>query len=163
MIYELFPAASIPRLFVSIFALEYELCGCAHIIQTRPMHRHFDNLDRRQISRLDRRVRRQRNLRETERAGIRTLGWAGDLEDGDHREGEVLWSRVGSVGPEAHVDVEEGRGVPLEPAGLDGDGAAVDGPGCAVAGGAHAAAWGRLVGEMGRERGLGMTREEKRD
>ena len=68
-------------------------------------------------------IRGQRHLRQTEGAGVRLAGGAGDLEDGLHGQRHVGWE-----GAVAQVDVEEGGGVALEPAGLDGDGAARDGP-----------------------------------
>lgn len=91
----------------------------------------------------------QRDLRETDRAWVRVLGWTDDLEDGYHGEGHVGWSVIGTVRAKAHVHVEEGGSVTLEPSGLEGDGAAVYGPVGAICCGAHAAAW-----EMGISWGL---------
>ena len=104
------------------------------------MHRNLHNLNCRQITRLNRMIRRQRDLGQANRAWVRSLTRPCDLENGDEGEGEVVWTVVGTVDAEAHVDVHEGCGVPLEPAGLQGDGATADGPGCAVAGGGHTAA-----------------------
>ncbi len=64
-----------------------------------------------------------------------------DLEGRHHVEGHVEWDLA-----EADVDVEEGGGVALEPARLDGEGAALDGPFGAVRGHGHAAAWKRRRG-----------------
>ena len=83
----------------------------------------------------------QRDLREADRAWVRVLGWTDDLEDGYHGEGHVGWSVIGTVRAKAHVHVEEGGSVTLEPSGLEGDGAAVYGPVGTICCGAHAAAW----------------------
>lgn len=74
------------------------------------------------------------------------------MHDGGHGERHVRGTVVGTIGAESEIKVEEGGGVALEPAGLDGDGAAVDGPESAVGGGAHAAAWGVLGCEFDRGR-----------
>jgi hypothetical protein len=50
-------------------------------------------------------------------------------------------SAVGAVGAEAQVDLQRGRRVADEPAGLERDGAAGRGPICAVCGEGDAAAW----------------------
>lgn len=101
------------------------------------MHRGLNYLNRRIRAQDGRIIRRQRHLRQTNRARVGLLGGPGDLEDGDHGQGEVL--RHGAF---AQVDVHVGGGVALEPAGLQGDGAAGDGPERAVGREGHAAAWG---------------------
>ena len=83
------------------------------------MHSRLHNLNGRIPPHNRRIIRRQRHLRQTKRARIRLLCGARDLEDGHHGEGHVGWE-----GAVAEVDVEEGGGVALEPAGLEGDGAA---------------------------------------
>ena len=83
----------------------------------------------------------QRDLREADRAWVRVLGWTDDLEDGYHGEGHVGWSVIGTVGAKAHVHVEEGGSVALEPSRLEGDSSAIYGPVRAVCCGAHTAAW----------------------
>lgn len=118
------------------------------------MNRNLDNLDRRIVPHIHRRIRWQRHLWQTECPWVRILRWANDLEYGDHGEGHVGWSLVGSVGAESEVDVEERCGMALEPSGLDGDGSAGGGPHCAVGGCAHASAWGVLV-DVYRRRGEG--------
>lgn len=106
------------------------------------------DLDGRVVAYLHGGVCWERDLWQTEGAGVGPLAGTGDLKDGHHGEGHVGGAAVGAVGAEAKVDVEEGGGVALEPAGLDGDGAAGYGPEGAVARGAHAAAWeGGLAGE----------------
>ena len=99
------------------------------------MHRALDHLNR-SIPPFHRRIiRRQRHLRQTKRARVRQARGAGNLEDGHHGQGHV--GRERSV---AQVDVEEGGGVALEPARLNGDGSAGEGPECAVGREGHAAA-----------------------
>lgn len=80
-----------------------------------------------------------------------------DLEGGHHVEGHVERHLA-----EAHIDVEEGGGVTLEPAGLDGEGAASDGPFGAVVGHGHTAAWGGGRGLAGADSGWRRRRRRKR-
>ena len=106
------------------------------------MYRRLDHLNGSVIAHVDSLVGGEGNLRETEGAGVRVFGGADDLEDGHHGEGHVWRTVVGAAGAEAHVHVEEGGGMALEPAGLEGDGAAADGPEGAVCCCGHSAAWG---------------------
>lgn len=110
------------------------------------MHRRLHNLNRSIIPHIHRRIRREGNLRQTKRSRIRSLAWPSDLEHWHHGERHV-WGTAErgiifrTIVAESEVDVEEGGGVALEPAGLDGDGAAGYRPVGAVAGGGHTAAW----------------------
>lgn len=99
------------------------------------MNSRLDDLDRCLVARLDRRICRQGHLWQTECARVRVPAGTQHLESRQHVEGHVK-----GLLAEAHVDVEEGGGVPVEPAGLNGDGAASDWPFGAVLGGGHAAA-----------------------
>lgn len=100
--------------------------------QRRAVHGKLNNLDGGVVAGRDGGVGRQRDLGQAHRARVGVLGWAEDLEGRDHGEAHVPGAIVGTVGAEAHVDVEEGCGVALEPARLEGDGAACRGPVCAV-------------------------------
>lgn len=96
------------------------------------MHSKLNNLNSSIIARLNSRVGGQRDLRKADGARVRVLAGPEDLEGRHHGEAHVPGPIVGPVGAEAHVDVEEGRGVALEPARLEGEGAACRGPVCAV-------------------------------
>jgi hypothetical protein len=119
-------------------------------IQRRAMKRRLHDLNRRIIPDIDRRVRREGHLWEAESARVRVLVGPDDLEYAGHGEGHVGGTAAGTVGAEAEIDVEEGGGMALEPAGLYGDGAAFEGPQGAVGGCGHAAAWEgeELVGDL---------------
>lgn len=106
------------------------------IVQRSPVHRRLNNLDRRIIARLNCRIYRQRHLWQTERSRVRIPARPHDLECRNHRVGHV-----DGDGAVAEIDIEEGSGVALKPAGLDGDGAAANGPERAILRGRHAAAW----------------------
>ena len=108
------------------------------------MDRRLDDLDRRVVADLDRRINGEGDLRETECSWIRVLGRADELDAVEHRIRHVGWD-----GAEPEIDVDVGGGVALEPAGLEGDGAAFDGPFRAVGRGREAAAW-------KRERSMGV-------
>ena len=84
----------------------------------------LDNLDSGKITRFDVGTGRERDLRQADRARVRVLGGAKQLEGRDHGVGHVHRSSVRSVGAEAQVDVEECRLMALEPAGLECDSAA---------------------------------------
>lgn len=107
------------------------------------MHGQLHDLDGGVIARLDGHVGGQGHLREADRARVGVLGGPQDLEGRDHGEAHVPGPAVGPVGAEAHVDIQESRGVALEPARLEGDGAACRGPVGAVCCCWVAAAWGR--------------------
>jgi hypothetical protein len=115
------------------------------------VHRRLNNLDRRLVAHVHRRVRRQRHLRQAERARVRIPRRPDDLEGGHHVEGHVEGGLA-----EAQVDVDEGACVALEPAGLDCYGAAFQGPFGAVLRGGHAAACSEVgsVRRMGRSGGF---------
>lgn len=104
------------------------------------MNRRLHDLNRRIISYINRRICGQWHLRQTEGSRVRIFARADDLHDGGHGERHVLGTIVGAIGAESEIKVEEGGGVTLKPAGLNGDGAAVDGPESAVGGSRHAAA-----------------------
>ena len=95
----------------------------------------LNDLNGRQITHIHRQTGRQRNLGQTECARIRVRGGTDDLEGREHWVAHVL-----RYGAETEIEVEEGCGVALEPAWLNGDGAALDRPFCAVGGGWHSAA-----------------------
>ena len=99
------------------------------------MHRRLDDLNGCLVAGLNGGVGREGHLRQTDGAWVGVPGGADDLEGRHHVEGHVERDLA-----EAHVDVEEGGGVALEPAGLDGDGAAADGPFGSIGGGGHTAA-----------------------
>lgn len=92
------------------------------------MHGNLNDLDGGVVARLDGGVAGQRHLGQADGARVGVLGWAQDLEGADHGVAHVLGPAAGAVGAEAQVHVDEGRGVALEPAGLEGDGAAGRGP-----------------------------------
>lgn len=92
------------------------------------VHGELDHLDGGVVAGLDGRVARQRHLGQADGARVGVLAGAENLEGRHHGEAHVLGTAAGAVGAEAHVDVEEGRGVALEPAWLEGDGAACCGP-----------------------------------
>lgn len=98
------------------------------------MFRRLNDLNSRQITHVHRQTSRQRNLRKTECARVRVRGGSDNLEGRDHWVAHVWWH-----GTETEVEVEEGCGVTLEPAWLNGDGAALGRPFCAVGGGWHSA------------------------
>lgn len=96
------------------------------------MHGKLNNLDGGVVAGRDGGVGRQGHLWQAHRARVGVLAGPQDLEGRDHGEAHVPGAIVGTVGAEAHVNVEEGGGVALEPARLEGDGAACCGPVCAV-------------------------------
>lgn len=104
------------------------------------MSRRLNDLNSRQITHINRQTGRQGNLGQTECARVRVRGGTDDLEGREHWAAHVLW-----YGAETEIEVEEGCGVALEPAWLNGDGAALDRPFCAVGGGWHSAALRMLV------------------
>lgn len=106
--------------------------GKTHGEQRRAMHSKLNNLNGSIITRLNGRVGRERDLRQADGSRVGVLAGPQDLEGRNHGEAHVPGPVVGAVGAEAHVDVEEGRGVALEPARLEGEGAARRGPVCAV-------------------------------
>jgi hypothetical protein len=114
-------------------------------IKRTSMNSRLDDLNRRIITHIHRRIHRQRHLRQAERAWIRILAWPDNLEDWNHGERHVGWSTVWAVGAESQVHVEEGCGVALEPTGLEGDCSAAYGPFCSVCGCWHAATWERVL------------------
>ncbi|KAL2289250.1 hypothetical protein FJTKL_02267 [Diaporthe vaccinii] len=89
-----------------------------HRKQRRAVHGQLNDLDGGVVAGLD--------------GGVGGEGHLGQADGRDHGEAHVPGAVVGAVGAEAHVDVEEGRGVALEPARLEGEGAARRGPVCAV-------------------------------
>lgn len=99
-----------------------------HRKQRRAVHGELDDLDGGVVPRLHGGVGRQGDLGQADRPRVGVLGRPQDLEGRDHGEAHVPGPVVGPVGAEAHVDVEEGRGVALEPARLEGEGAARRGP-----------------------------------
>lgn len=106
--------------------------GETHGEQRRAVHGELDDLDGGVIARLDGRVGGERDLGQADGARVGVLAGAQDLEGRHHGEAHVPGAVVWPVGAEAHVDVEEGRGVALEPAWLEGECAARRGPVCAV-------------------------------
>lgn len=118
------------------------------------MHRRLHNLDSSIHSRGYAQVRWQPHLRQTHpQPRVRLVGWPDDLEHGLH-DVRVVWRD----GAQPDVDVDEGRLVPAEPAGLEGDGAACRGPFRAVGGYGEAAACGEGLSVWnggGRGRGAG--------
>lgn len=93
------------------------------------MNRHLDDLNGDIVADIESLVHRQRDLRQAESARIRVPRWSGDLKGWDHGVGGVEdlgW--VEFVPKDSHIDVEEGGGMALEPAGLYGDCTAFDGP-----------------------------------
>jgi len=68
----------------------------------------LDDLDGGFVARLNGRVGRQRNLWQTDGAGIRVLMRPKNLERRDHWEGHVLRTAMRAVGAKAHVDIDEG-------------------------------------------------------
>lgn len=99
------------------------------------MLRRQNHLNRRIISNIHRMSRRQRHLRQTDRPRVRQVTGSLKGKRLDHGVAHVSWD-----GAEAHVHVDEARGMAGKPAWLEGDGAAADGPFCAVGRGGHAAA-----------------------
>ena len=87
------------------------------------------------VADVERRVCRQRHLREAEGAWVGVRSWPDDLEGRHHDMGHV--DRNGTI---AHIDINEGTGMARKPARLDGDGAAFNRPESAVGAGRHAAA-----------------------
>ena len=117
-------------------------------IKRSSMNSRLYDLNRRIITDFHRRIRRQWHLRQAERAWIRILAWSNNLEDWNHGERHVGWSAVWAVCAESQVHVEEGCGVALEPAGLEGDCSAAYGPFCSICGRWHAAAWERALADV---------------
>lgn len=100
------------------------------------MQRNLNHLNRRIVPRLDGKVCRQRQVRQTESSWVRIPARADNLEDGCDGEGEVL-----RVVAQVHVDVEEGRWVAGVPAGDDAEGAAANGPFGAVLADGETSTW----------------------
>lgn len=92
------------------------------------MHGELNDLDGGVVPRLDGGVCGERHLGQADGARVGVLAGPEDLEGRDHGEAHVPGAIVRAVGAEAHVDVEEGGGVALEPARLEGEGAARRGP-----------------------------------
>lgn len=108
-----------------------------YIVQRGAVFRRLHHLDRREITNFGTDVGRQRDLGQTEGTGVGVVGRTRNLEwwhDGvAHVEGNLA---------ESHIDIDQGRQVALEPAGLDSDSATGDGPLGAVASARHTTAWG---------------------
>lgn len=91
--------------------------GWTNVVQRRTVEGSFNDLYGRIVADLDARVGRvggQRDMRETDRAGVLDLCRTDDLEYRNHGV-----RHVGRDGAEAHVDVEEGRRVADVPARLE--------------------------------------------
>lgn len=104
----------------------------------------LDNLDGGLVAGLDVCADGQRNLSETDGAGVGIVGRAEDLEGMDHGVAHVGRAAVNvgaGIGAKAKIDLKERGEVAAEPAGLEGDGAAANGPVGAVLGDSRAAAW----------------------
>lgn len=99
------------------------------------MSRRLNDLNSRQITHIHCQTGWQRNLGQTECAWVRVRGGSDDLEGREHRVAHI-WG----YGAETEIEVEEGCGMALEPAWLNGNGAALDRPFRAVGGGWHSAA-----------------------
>lgn len=99
------------------------------------MSRRLNDLNGRQITHVHRQTGRQWNLGQAECARVRVRGWSDDLEGREHRIAHI-WG----YGAETEIEVEEGCGMALEPAWLNGDGATLNRPLRAVSGGWHSAA-----------------------
>ena len=110
----------------------------------------LNDLDRRMITHLDTRVGWEGHLWEAPSARVGFVGGADELDAVHH---DIR--HVGRDGAEAHVDVDEGRGVAGEPAGLEGEGAAGYGPFGAVGRGGHATAWGHVLEKAWEGGGVG--------
>lgn len=99
----------------------------------------LDHLDGGVVARLDGDVGRHGQLGNADGARVGVAAGAEDLEGRVEGLGHVVGTVVRAVCPETDVDVNVGRGVALEPAGLEGDGAASRGPVGAVLGHVDAA------------------------
>lgn len=110
-----------------------------------------NQLNRRMIPSLNRPVRWQRHLRQTDGTRVRHVGRATDLKSLDHGV-----THVGRDRAQAHVHVDEGRIVAGEPGGLEGDGAAANGPFGSVGGCGHSAAYIVLVQGSSIVAGFGL-------
>lgn len=99
------------------------------------MFRRLNDLNSRQITHIHGQAGRQRNLGQTKCARVRVCRGPDNLEGREHRVAHVWWH-----GAETEIEVEEGCGMALEPAWLNGNGAALDRPLCAVGGCWHSAA-----------------------
>lgn len=107
-----------------------------YAVQCRTVLCQHNHLDRRVVSYVGLVGCRQRHLGEADtQTRVRVVGGPLDGDGGHHDFGHV-----GGDGAVAHVDVEGGEKVALEPARLEGNGATLKGPVCAVRGGCHAAA-----------------------
>jgi hypothetical protein len=98
------------------------------------MLRRLNDLNRCIVADTRRVVRRQWHLRKTKGAVV--------LHVRGPYDGVAVVERLVAV---AHVEVELGKGMAGEPAGLDRDGTAFEGPFGAVAGHGHAAACGVML------------------
>jgi len=105
------------------------------VIQRGAVDRGLNDLDCGVVAHVDRQVGWYGDLWQADRARVGLGRGANDLEGRNHDVRHVRWNCS-----QAQVHVDEGRGVALEPAWLDGDGAAADGPFGAIRGGGHSAA-----------------------
>lgn len=87
------------------------------------MNGELDDLDSSVVTRVHRDVGHG-ELGQANGTRVRVLAGAEDLERSGQRERHVLRAAVRAVATEAHVDVNEGSCMTLEPAGLEGNGTA---------------------------------------
>lgn len=120
--------------------------GETNRVQRGAVQGQLDDLDGCVVASLDGGVDREGHLGQADGARVGVARGADDLEGVDHGVAHVgraveAGSELGPFVAEAHVDVDEGRRVALEPAWLEGDGAACCRPEGAVCCRGHAAAW----------------------
>lgn len=94
----------------------------------------LNNLDCRLVAGLDRDVLGKRDLGKADGTGVGVVGWADNLESGNHVAGHVGWATIWTIFTETHIDVGESSLMASEPAWLEGNRASGRRPVCAVLG-----------------------------
>lgn len=100
----------------------------------------LDDLDGSVVAYVDADVGREWDLGKAKGPWVWGDGWTGDLEGRNHGQ-----THVERCCAQAQVEVDEGRLVAGEPAGLEGDRTALEGPLCSVGAGYCSAAWKKLL------------------
>jgi hypothetical protein len=90
--------------------------------------RKFYDLDSRVVAGLNTQGPGHNDVFHANSARVRPVGRTEELPRLHERSGVVQGTTIGAVGVDADVDVEKGRSMTREPAGLEGDCAACRGP-----------------------------------
>ena len=95
----------------------------SYVIQSRSVLCRLNHLNGRIVSHHRGVIDRQRHLTKTKASIVQFVCWPRDLENGYHRQC-IIYGDVAM----AQVDIEKGRSMTGEPAGLNADGTALHGP-----------------------------------